>query len=392
MMQPSATIRILVIDDDLDEGDVLTDLLAAQGHTVTVVHSGVQGLRVAQAQRPDLILLDVMMPEMDGFTVCAQLRAHHLTAEVPIIMITALDDNGSRLRGLDVGADEFLSKPVDTAELRLRVHTIARVNRYRQLLDERERTLVSLRQAHEAALEASRLKSMFLSTVSHELRTPLVGIIGMSDLLLSTPLDEEQLEFTQTVLSSGRAMLAMITDILEYTSLEAGIEKLRLVPFDVADTITTATEALRPQAEAKELQLTLTVNPKAHVRVQGDPIRLQLVLYKLLENAIKFTSHGYIQVNTDIISEESEYVSVHVRVSDSGIGIAESARTYLFEPFRQGDSSFTRKHGGLGLGLALSKRIVDQMDGLIGVDPMESAGTTCWFQVRLRREASETPI
>lgn len=378
-------IRILVIDDTTTDRQILVDLLEAQGHTVMVAGSGVEGLRQAQEHLPDLILLDVMMPEMDGFTVCAQLRAQPLTAEMPVLMITALNDRGSRLRGIEAGADEFLSKPFDRYELRLRVQTIAQVNRYRRLLDERERAITALTKARDAALDAARLKSEFVTTMSHELRTPLVGIIGMSELLLATSLDEEQHECAQTVFNSGQELLAIVSDILEYTYLESGSYMFRMAPFDPTVMITIVTETLRSRVQAKGLELAVKIDSGLSVLVRGDASRFQLVLQKLLDNAIKFTTRGHIHVEAALVDQSVEDVTVRIWVRDTGIGIADSLQHHLFQPFHQIDGSSTRSHGGVGLGLAISKRLVEKMHGLIGMEPVEGAGATFWFQVPFQR-------
>lgn len=378
-------IHILIVDDDADERTLLGDVLRAQGHTITAARTGAEGLRMAQELAPDLIILDVMMPDLNGFTVCERLRATPATAEVPIIMATALDDRGSRLRGLAAGADEFLAKPIDTAELRVRVHTIARVNRYRRLLAERERTMAALAQARDAALESSRLKSEFLATVSHELLTPLNGIIGMADLLVQQADDTGQRECAQIVLDSGQSLLGLISDVLTYASLEAGTFKLVVAPFELSATLGQAVAAAQPRALERGLDLRLALAPDLPRLASGDALRLQQVLEHLLDNAIKFTERGHVSVAAELAGATPDDLTLLVRVCDTGIGIPAEAQARLFQPFRQADASLTRRHGGMGLGLAIAHQLVRLMEGAIGVESQPGQGCTIWFRARLGR-------
>ncbi|NTV63249.1 MAG: response regulator [Oscillochloris sp.] len=380
-MQPTQAIHILIIDDDRHMRTALTALLEAQGHRIVTATAGAEGLQIAQAAPPDLVLLDVMMPGMDGFMVCEKLRGHPSTAEVPIVMITSLNDRSSRLRGIEAGADEFLTKPLDIHEVRLRVQTLARVNRYRRLLDEREQTVAALMQARDAALEASRIKSAFLSTVSHELRTPLVGIMGLGELLLDTQLTSEQSWLAEAMQRSGRQLLALISDILMYTSLDADITALQSLPFDIVAAITSVVESMRLRAEQKGLELRVTIDEALTAWVAGDEGYFNLMLTKLLDNAIKFTEVGAIDVIAQRQDETPEGLTLALQIRDSGIGVSAAIRPLLFKPFQQADGSTTRSYGGLGLGLAISKRAVDQMGGIIGIAPGEGPGATFWVEL-----------
>ena len=384
-MPDTMIIHILIVDDDADERMLLGDVLRAQGHTITTARTGAEGLRMAQGLVPDLIILDVMMPDLNGFTVCERLRADPATAEVPIIMATALDDRGSRLRGLAAGADEFLAKPIDTAELRVRVHTIARVNRYRLLLAERERTMVALAQARDAALEASRLKSEFLATVSHELLTPLNGIIGMAEMLVYLADDAGQRECAQVVLDSGQALLEQISGVLTYASIEAGTLRLASAPFDLTATLGQALADAQPRALDRGLELRLALAPDLPQLASGDAKQLRQALDHLLDNAIKFTERGHVSVAAELADCTPDDFVLLVRVSDTGVGIPADVQARLFQPFRQADSSLTRRYGGMGLGLAITRQLVQLMGGAIGVESQAGQGCTIWFRARLGR-------
>lgn len=384
-MTPQPSIRILIVDDDYDQRQILATVLRAKGHEIATARDGAECLSLAHEFMPDLIILDVMMPGMNGYQVCEQLRADPAMAEVPVIMATALDDRDSRLRGLEAGADEFLSKPIDFVELRVRVQTIARVNRYRHLLDERERTMTALRQAHDTALQASQLKSEFLATISHELLTPMNGIIGMTQLLLETPLDAEQRECAQIAFDSGQDLLALIRSVLEYANIEAGQVRLHEAPFRPADVVHAAIASFESLAAKKGLSLRAEVDPRAYMLLRGDAGQIEQVLRRLLDNAIKFTARGQISVQAEIAGESADDATLLVSVRDTGIGMSDAVQQQLFQPFRQGDSSSTRRHVGIGLGLATCKRLVDLMSGAIGVDSAERQGSTVWFRVRLAK-------
>ena len=377
------TIHILIVDDDPDQRLLLSSVLRSNGHHIATASNGPESLRLAHEFTPDLIILDVMMPGMSGYEVCEQLRADPATAEVPVIMATALDDRDSRLRGLEAGADEFLSKPIDFVELRVRVQTIARVNRYRRLLDERERSLAALRQARDVAIQASQLKSEFLATITHELLTPMNGIIGMTELLLETPLDDEQRECAQIAFDSGQDLLALIRSVLEYANIEAGQVRLHEAPFRPAEVLQEAVDAHAALALKKGLPIYVEIDSLAQVRLYGDAGQLQQVLHRLLDNAIKFTAHGRIVVRAELVDEQAGNVVLEVSVRDTGIGMSEAVQQQLFQPFRQGDGSLTRRYVGIGLGLATGKRLVELMGGSIGVESAEGQGSRVWFRVRL---------
>jgi two-component system, sensor histidine kinase len=384
-------IHILVIDDNETERFIFHDLLAAQGHEVLLASDGFAGLSMAWEHRPDLILLDVMMAGLDGFEVCERLRAEPSTAEVPIILLTALSDRQSRLRGLQVGADEFLTKPIDTIELRMRVQTIARLNRYRHLLDERQRAVSALAQARDAALDASRVKSEFLAVVSHELVTPLNGIIGMADLLLMMPLDTSQREYVRIMHASGTDLLATVRNLLDYASLEAGKISLYEGVFSIAQAIQHAVASLSLRAGTKGLSLRAAVAADVPESVYGDGELFEHVLMELLGNAIMFTSEGEILTSADLVSVSADGVTLAVHVRDSGIGIAEDVQPRLFQPFSRADSSSTRRTRGMGLGLAVARLRVDLLGGMISVASAAGQGSTFSVVLTFKQVTPDAP-
>lgn len=261
-------------------------------------------------------------------------------------------------------------------------------------ITERKRAQAALQAARDAALEAARIKSIFLANISHELRTPLNGIIGMAGILRRTPLNEDQQHFADTIQQSGLALLRLINNILDFSKIESGNLQLQNVEFDPAELAENVAELLAGTAQKKGVELILSIDSAMPQRLSGDADRLRQILNNLAGNAVKFTDKGEVNIALRLLRSKQGKPRLRFEIADTGIGIAPEAQRRIFKAFAQADESTTRKFGGTGLGLAISRQLIEHMGGRLQLKSELGAGSQFWFTLSFEpiRKASNVTL
>jgi signal transduction histidine kinase/ligand-binding sensor domain-containing protein/HPt (histidine-containing phosphotransfer) domain-containing protein/BarA-like signal transduction histidine kinase len=378
--------RILLVDDEPINRQVLHNHLCLEQYQLFEAEDGEQALLAIDKHGPfDLILLDIMMPRMSGYEVCKKLRETWSVHELPVIFLTAKNQVADLVESFAVGGNDYLSKPVSKPELLMRVET------HLQLLDI-NRNLEQKVSKRTLQLErATQAKSEFLAKMSHEIRTPMNAVIGLSRLTLKTALNDHQKDNIEKVVDASEALLGLINDILDFSKIEAGKLTIQSIPFDLDRLVRRAITLSAINAHAKGLELVTDIAGNIPQTIISDPLRLQQIIVNLVNNAVKFTESGLVNVQMDIKQDHADQLLLHCAVTDTGIGMNPDQMANLFKSFSQADETVTRKYGGTGLGLAISKQLSELMGGQIWLESKAGYGSTFHFTVMTDKVTEHTP-
>ena len=357
--------RILCVDDDPVNRELLQALLDPQGYFVIEAACGQDALNAMTQETPDLILLDVMMPGMDGFELCRQLRNNPETASLPIILITSLHDRENRLKGIEAGADDFLTKPIDKDELLLRVRNSLRARR----------SYIELQHTNERLHELERLRDGLTHMIIHDMRSPLMVIsMGLETIRdqHKSSLDPESHQHFEQVQGQAVRLIEMVSSILEVSKFENGCMNLHLTETNIADLIQSVINSLRSVTGTRHVEYSASNHTGL---IQCDQELLTRVLFNLISNAAKFTTRtGSITVATQETGE-----GIEVSIQDNGHGIPSEYHDRIFEKFGQVRGSQSHRRFSTGMGLTFCKLAVKAHGGTIRVKSMKGEGSTFFF-------------
>ncbi|QXE89044.1 hybrid sensor histidine kinase/response regulator [Geomonas subterranea] len=359
---------VMIVDDTPANIEILSESLG-DDYELFFATSGLDALELIRADKPDLILLDIMMPGMDGFELCGILKGDPSTRDIPIIFVTAMIEEEQEIKGLELGAIDYLTKPISPHIVRARVKNHLELKRYRDLLE----TLASA---------ADRAKKEFLRSVSHELRTPLTPIIGMTDFVLNQEEDDNKRKYLGMVQKSAVRLLGIVEDLIETSRLEGEGGAPENAAFHLKTFLDMVLMEARALADGKGLDLNVRIDPMLPEVVVTDQGMLHKVLTMLLGNAVKFTPSGAVGLEARLQEVAGEQM-LQFSVTDTGVGIDEADLERIFSDFTQSDGSITRSYPGLGLGLTLARRMTELMDGGIWAENLPGGGSVFQLQIPL---------
>lgn len=378
--------KVLLVDDTPTNLEILSEILTPD-YRVSVAINGMEALDLATTSpHPDIILLDIMMPGLDGYQVCQALKQDPRTQPIPVLFVTSIDELESEEKGFALGAVDYIIKPIRPSIVLARVKTHLALYQKGRLLEKmvEERTSELERTAEEAQI-ANVAKSTFLSNISHELRTPLNGIMGMTQLLLQTNPSEEQVDFLEDAWKSSSRLLNMVNDLLALSRVEAGHMELEYDTCDVRPAMENIVSFYRQRAEEKGLEMLVEIDDNVPDHVLIDCARVRQALINLLNNAIRFTNRGTV---TFSLSSQNGGASSgnHTRrltftIRNTGPTIPSDKQEGIFEAFNIAEDFMTKEHGGAGLGLTTAKRLINLMGGHIWLEKSEDEETVFSFTV-----------
>ncbi len=380
--------HILVVDDDVINQQVLHDTIEDLDYDVTVAESGLDAIEKINAISFDLILLDVMMPGLDGFETCFRIKQIESAEDIPIIFLTARSSSADIIKGFEKGAIDYISKPINNNVLisRINAHLALKMNTDYLEEEVRKRTIElenknqQLEDALAKASAAEDAKRAFTANMCHELRTPLNGILGTHELLLNESLGGVIQEMVELSHNSSLALITIINDILHFTEMKNGVVQLETGPFKPQDLFKEISDVFAMKVKEAGLDFSITILENVPEILVGDARRIRQVTINLLGNAVKFTRKGSVSLS---VLYNLELKQLSVTIADTGIGISEEDQGRLFQTFKQLDDSFTKSFGGIGIGLVNAQSLIELMQGELQFSSTLGEGSTFVFKLPL---------
>jgi len=373
----ASTLKVLYVEDHEETRNAMMMILEDTFAEVRVAVNGQDGLDSFKKEEGfSLIISDINMPKLNGIDMLKAIR--QIDSKVPILILSAHSDPSYFMDTIHLGIEGYLLKPIEIDQFDYMIEkTVSKL----VIEAEREHYEKELQRTNIELLAATKAKDEFLANMSHEIRTPMNAIIGLSYILLKGDLGKKQSEYVDKIHTSGNLLLGIINDILDFSKIEAGKLDIECIDFNLNTVLSNVSNIVSAKAKEKDLELIFDIDSKLPMMFRGDPIRLGQVIINLMNNAVKFTEIGEVslKVTPTQMSEEKEILKFEV--IDSGIGMTAEHLERLFESFTQADSSTSRKYGGTGLGLTISKQLVELMGGSISVESKHGVGSRFTFSI-----------